>query len=73
MVLSYQYNFGQGTANYTGSNRFSINNFTLQQHRLELKGANYFIRAYCEAARFTWCQRLGQLINKRGFAIYPTI
>lgn len=45
-TLSYQYNFGKGTANYTGSNRFSINNFTLQQHKVELKGANYFIRAY---------------------------
>ncbi|OYY05661.1 MAG: TonB-dependent receptor, partial [Sphingobacteriia bacterium 35-40-5] len=42
----YQYNFGQGTANYTGSSRFSINNFTLQQHRVELKGSQFFIRAY---------------------------
>src|SRR5690606_24028225 len=46
MELIYQYNFSKGTANYTGSNRFSINNFVLQQHRVELKGADYFIRAY---------------------------
>jgi iron complex outermembrane recepter protein len=67
MVLSYQYNFGQGTANYTGSNRFSINNFTLQQHRLELKGANYFIRAYstAEDSHDSYnAKGLGQLINK---------
>ena len=44
--LIYQYNFNQGRAAYTGSNRFQLNNFTFQQHRLELKGDNYFIRAY---------------------------
>jgi iron complex outermembrane recepter protein len=67
MVLSYQYNFGQGTANYTGSNRFSINNFTLQQHKLELKGANYFIRSYAtlENSHDSYnAKGLGQLINK---------
>lgn len=67
MVLSYQYNFGQGTANYTGSNRFSINNFTLQQHKLELRGANYFVRAYstAEDSHDSYnAKGLGQLINK---------
>ncbi len=67
MVLSYQYNFGQGTANYTGSNRFSINNFTLQQNKLELKGSNYFIRAYstAEDSHDSYnAKGLGQLINK---------
>ncbi|HZY81488.1 MAG TPA: TonB-dependent receptor [Cyclobacteriaceae bacterium] len=66
-VLSYQYNFGQGTANYTGSNRFSINNFTLQQHKIELKGANYFIRGYStiEDSHDSYnAKGLGQLINK---------
>lgn len=67
MVLSYQYNFGQGTANYTGSNRFSINNFTLQQHKVELKGSNYFVRAYstAEDSHDSYnAKGLGQLINK---------
>jgi outer membrane receptor protein involved in Fe transport len=66
MEAVYQYNFGQGTANYTGSNRFSINNFTLQQHRLELKGANYFIRGYStiEDSHDSYnAKGLGQLIN----------
>lgn len=66
MVLSYQYNFGKGTANYTGSNRFSINNFTLQQHHLELKGSNYFVRAYStiEDSHDSYnAKGLGQLIN----------
>ncbi|MCM4165391.1 MULTISPECIES: TonB-dependent receptor [unclassified Arenibacter] len=44
--LIYQYNYNKGRAAYTGSNRFQLNNFTFQQHRLELKGDNYFIRAY---------------------------
>lgn len=67
MALSYQYNFGQGTANYTGSNRFSINNFTLQQHKIELKGSNYFLRAYstAEDSHDSYnAKGLGQLINK---------
>ncbi len=67
MELAYQYNFGQGTANYTGSNRFSINNFTLQQHKLELRGSNYFIRAYstAEDSHDSYnAKGLGQLINK---------
>ncbi len=66
-TLSYQYNYGQGTANYTGSNRFSINNFTLQQHKLELKGANFFVRAYgtMEDSHDSYnAKGLGQLINK---------
>jgi outer membrane receptor protein involved in Fe transport len=46
MEAIYQYNYGLGTANYTGSSRFSINNFTLQQHRAELRGSQFFIRAY---------------------------
>ncbi|MCW5910307.1 MAG: TonB-dependent receptor [Cyclobacteriaceae bacterium] len=67
MEAIYQYNFGKGTASYTGSNRFSINNFTLQQHRLELKGSNYFIRGYAtlEDSHDSYNGKgLGQLINK---------
>lgn len=63
----YQYNFGEGTAAYTGSNRFSINNFTLQQHRVELKGDNFFLRAYAtiEDSHDSYnAKGLGQLINK---------
>lgn len=67
MVASYQYNFGQGTANYTGSNRFSINNFTLQQHKAELKGGNYFVRGYAtiEDSHDSYnAKGLGQLLTK---------
>jgi iron complex outermembrane recepter protein len=67
MEALYQYNFGQGTASYTGSNRFSINNFTLQQHKVELKGSNYFLRGYAtmEDSHDSYNGKgLGQLINK---------
>lgn len=67
LELIYQYNFNQGKAAYTGSNRFSINNFTFDQHRLELKGNQYFIRAYAniENSHDSYnAKGLGQLINK---------
>jgi iron complex outermembrane receptor protein len=37
----YQGNYNQGTAQYTGSNRFVINDFKFVQHKLELKGSNF--------------------------------
>ncbi|WP_138992428.1 TonB-dependent receptor [Larkinella sp. C7] len=42
----YSYSYSKGTANYTGSNRFSVNGFSLLQHRIELRGANFFVRGY---------------------------
>lgn len=67
MELIYQYNTGRGKASYTGSNRFSLNNFVLQQHRVELKGANYFLRGYAviENSHDSYNARaLGQQINR---------
>ena len=64
--LIYQYNFNRGRAAYTGSNRFQLNNFTFEQHRLELKGGNYFIRAYTsiEDSKDSYnAKGLGPLIN----------
>jgi iron complex outermembrane recepter protein len=65
--LVYQYNYNQGRAAYTGSNRFQLNNFNFQQHRIEMKGNNYFIRAYAnlEDSKDSYNGKaLGQLINK---------
>ncbi|AUD04574.1 TonB-dependent receptor [Spirosoma pollinicola] len=42
----YSFNYAKGTANYTGSNRFSVNGFSLLQHRVELRGANFMVRGY---------------------------
>ncbi|MFD1817883.1 Outer membrane receptor proteins, mostly Fe transport [Pseudarcicella hirudinis] len=63
----YQANFNQGTAQYTGSSRFVINDFRFIQHRLELKGSNFYIRAYSnqELSTNSYNTRsLGQLINR---------
>lgn len=43
---SLAYNYGQGTAIYQASNRYSINNIRFQQLKGEVKGRNWSIRAY---------------------------
>lgn len=63
----YQGNFNQGTAQYTGSNRFVINDFKFIQHRLELRGSNFYVRAYSnqELSTNSYNTRaLGQQINR---------
>ncbi|KEO74203.1 TonB-dependent receptor [Anditalea andensis] len=44
--LSYTLNYGAGTSVYTGAQRYSLNNFEISQHKLELRGSNYFLRGY---------------------------
>lgn len=44
--LSYVVNYGAGTSVYTGAQRYSLANFSIIQHKLELKGDNYFLRGY---------------------------
>ena len=46
LELSYLYNIGYGTTVYTGVQRYSLSNFNIQQHRLELRSSEFFIRAY---------------------------
>ncbi|WP_290797233.1 TonB-dependent receptor [Flavihumibacter sp. UBA7668] len=63
----YQYNVGRGTASYTGSSRFDLNNFVLQTHRLELKSNQFYIRSYvvAENSHDSYNTRsLGQFINR---------
>lgn len=65
--LIYALNFNQGRANYTGSSRFMLNDFQLTQHRLELRGANFFVRGYSTAensGNSYNTRSLGQLINR---------
>ncbi len=44
--LSYTLNYGAGTSVYTGAQRYSLRNFEISQHKLELRGSNYFLRGY---------------------------
>lgn len=43
---SYLWNAGFGTSIYTGAQRYSLKNFSIQQHRLQLRGDNFYVRAY---------------------------
>jgi iron complex outermembrane recepter protein len=44
--VSYLYNGGFGTSVYTGAQRYSLKNFSIGQHRLQLRGDNFYLRAY---------------------------
>ncbi len=44
--ISYQGKIGTGTTIYQGTNRYNIDGFTQQQHKLEFKNDNFFLRGY---------------------------
>lgn len=46
MELSYLFNGGWGTSIYTGAQRYSLADFGIIQHRLQLRGDNFYVRAY---------------------------
>lgn len=46
LEASYLYNAGAGTSIYTGAQRYSLLNFGIQQHRVQLKSNNFYVRAY---------------------------
>src|SRR5690606_40027242 len=67
MELIYGYQAGKGRAAYTGSNRFMLNDFVLQQQKLELKGTNFFLRGdlVTETSNNSYnTTALGQHINR---------
>jgi len=43
---SYAMNYGYGTSIYSGAQRYSLKNFSIQQHKLQLEGDNFMVRAY---------------------------
>ncbi|MGB0981543.1 MAG: TonB-dependent receptor domain-containing protein [Winogradskyella sp.] len=44
--IQYVGKFGTGNTIYQGSNRYNINGFSQQQHKLEVKNDNFFVRGY---------------------------
>lgn len=46
-----QLNWGRGTSVYTGSDRYSLRNFSIGQYKLELKGQDFFLRGYTTQER----------------------
>ena len=46
LEVIFQSKFGFGNAVYQGANRYNLNNFFMQQHKIEFKGKNFFVRGY---------------------------
>ena len=46
-----QANWGLGTSVYTGSDRYSLRNFSIGQYKLELKGQDFMLRGYTTQER----------------------
>ncbi|NNM22925.1 MAG: TonB-dependent receptor [Flavobacteriaceae bacterium] len=46
MEISYVGKVGTGSTIYQGANRYGIDNFFLQQHKLEVRNDNFFVRGY---------------------------
>ena len=46
LELSYVGKVGTGTTIYQGTNRYNINGFFQEQHKLELRNDNFFVRGY---------------------------
>lgn len=44
--IIWQSKFGFGNTVYQGANRYYLNGFFMQQHKIELKGKNFFVRGY---------------------------
>lgn len=46
-----QVNSGSGTSVYTGADRYSLRDFVMTQYKAELRGRNFFLRAYTTQER----------------------
>ncbi|UMB59290.1 TonB-dependent receptor [Lutibacter sp. A80] len=46
LEIIYNAKFGQGNTIYQGANRYNINNFFMQQHKIEVRNDNFFVRGY---------------------------
>lgn len=42
----WQSKFGFGNSIYQGASRYNLNDFFMQQHKIEIKGKNFFVRGY---------------------------
>ncbi|MBT8318026.1 TonB-dependent receptor [Lutibacter sp.] len=46
LEIIYNGKFGQGNTIYQGSNRYAIKNFFMQQHKIEVRNDDFFVRFY---------------------------
>lgn len=72
MELLYNYRFGGGSSIYQGTEKYILRDFTQQFHKLELRGSNFFVRAYqtaTDAGKSYNMSALGGFLNE---TISPT-
>jgi len=70
MEASAAFNWGSGSTVYTANDRFVLDNFSIWNAKLELKGDNFFVRSYLtqEDAGDTFAAgTLASLINQRTY------
>ena len=46
LEASYTMNYGYGTSVYSGAQRYSLKDFSISQHKVQLEGDNFMVRAY---------------------------
>jgi hypothetical protein len=59
--------WGTGTSVYTGADRYSLRNFKIAQHKLEIRHKNWYVRGYTtqeNAGEAYQATALGQLMNE---------
>jgi len=49
LEIAYVGKIGTGSTIYQGTNRYNINGFTQQQHKIEVRNDNFFVRGYVVA------------------------
>lgn len=57
--LSYTYRIGQSQSIFQRGNRIRLDGYQIEQHKLELKGANFFVRTYLTVENTTNSYNLG--------------
>lgn len=57
--LSYTYRIGESQSIFQRGNRIRLDGYQIQQHRVELRGANYFVRSYLTVENTTNSYNLG--------------
>ncbi len=69
---TYQYRYGGGSSIYQGTEKYALRDFTQQFHKLEVRGDNFFVRAYqtqTDAGKSYNLSALGGFLNE---TISPT-
>ena len=64
----YNYRYGAGSSVYQGAAKYALRNFDQQFHKFEIKGDNFFVRAYrtkTNAGDSYHLDAMGGLVNER--------